>query len=55
MSIIGRILTVIKEQFNIPDTTECRLWRHYMSGNYELLTDVEQTISDAGIYGSQVS
>uniref|UniRef100_A0A1X7UAM8 DUSP domain-containing protein n=1 Tax=Amphimedon queenslandica TaxID=400682 RepID=A0A1X7UAM8_AMPQE len=52
---VSCIMTVIKEQFNIPDTTECRLWQHYMSGNYELLTDVEQAISDAGIYGSQVS
>ena len=48
-------MTVIKQQFKVPDTTECRLWQHYMTGNCELLTDVKQAISDAGIYGSQVS
>ena len=48
-------MTVIKQKFNIPDTTECRLWQHYMTNDYELLTNLQQTVSDAGIYGGQVS
>ena len=54
MSIIGRVMTVIKQKFNIPDTTECRLWQRYMTNSYELLTNLQQTMSDASIYG-QVS
>ena len=48
------ILTVMKEQFSIPDTTECRLWQRYMTNIYELLTDLQQTMA-AGIYSGQVS
>ena len=49
------ILRVTKEQFSVPDTTECRLWQCYMTGSYELLTNLQQTVSGAGIYGGQVS
>ena len=55
VSIIGRVFTVIKQQFNIPDTTECRLWQRYMTGNCELLTNLQQTVPDAGLYGGLVS
>ena len=48
-------MTVIKQQFSIPDTTECRLYQCCMTNRYELLTNLKQTISDAGIYGGQVS
>ena len=48
-------MTVTKQQFSIPDTTECRLWKRYMTNSYELLTNLQQTVSDAGIYGGQVS
>ncbi|XP_019855276.1 PREDICTED: ubiquitin carboxyl-terminal hydrolase 4-like [Amphimedon queenslandica] len=51
---ISRVLTVIKQQFNIPDTTECRLWKRYMINDYELLTNLQQTVSDAGIYEGQM-
>ena len=44
----------MKEQFSIPDTTECRLWLRYMTNIYELLTDLQQTMA-AGIYSGQVS
>ena len=46
------ILTVMKERFSIPDTTECRLWKRYMTGRHELLTNLQQTVYDAGLYGS---
>ena len=49
------ILRVMKEQFSIPDTTECRLWLRYMTNSHELITNLQQTVADAGIYGGQVS
>ena len=45
----------MKEQFSVPDTTECRPWQRYMTNNYELLTNLQQTVSGAGLYGGQVS
>ena len=45
----------MKEQFSVPDTTECRLWLCYMTNSPELLTNLQQTVLDAGIYGGQVS
>ena len=45
----------MKEQFSIPDTSEYRLWQRYMNGSLELMTNLQQTVSDAGIYGGQVS
>uniref|UniRef100_A0A1X7SQT9 DUSP domain-containing protein n=1 Tax=Amphimedon queenslandica TaxID=400682 RepID=A0A1X7SQT9_AMPQE len=51
---ISRLMTVIKEQFNIPDTTECRLWQQYMMNCFELLNNLQQTVAGAGIYGEQM-
>ena len=45
----------MKERYSIPDTTECRLWQRYMTNSYELITNLHQTVSGAGIYGGQVS
>ena len=48
-------MTVIKQQFNIPDTTECRIWSQCIKNKYVILADLKQAISDAGICGGQVS
>ena len=45
----------MKERYSIPDTTECRLWQRYMTNSYDLLTNLQQILSNAGIYGGQVS
>ena len=45
----------MKERYSIPDTTECRLWQCYMTNSHELLTNLQQRVSDAGLYGGQVS
>ena len=45
----------MKKRFSIPDTTECRLWKRYMITRHELITNLQQTVSDAGLYGGQVS
>ena len=42
------------ELFEISNDEETRLWQRYMTNSYELLTNQNQTVSDAGIYGGQV-
>lgn len=44
----------LREVFEVPSETETRLWQRYMTNSYELLSNSEQTLSDAGIYGGQV-
>uniref|UniRef100_A0A1X7TCN4 Tyrosine-protein kinase n=1 Tax=Amphimedon queenslandica TaxID=400682 RepID=A0A1X7TCN4_AMPQE len=39
----------MKQQFKISDTTECRIWECDFTGKYDLLTDFQQTVSDAVI------
>ena len=51
---IGNVIEKIRELFNLSKTTECRLWKCYMTNSYELLTNLTQTLLDAGIYGGQV-
>ena len=41
--------------FELPEDLECRLWQRYMTNSYELLNKPEQTLSDASLYGGQVS
>ena len=41
--------------FELPEDLECRLWQRYMTNSYELLNKPEQTLSDASVYGGQVS
>ena len=45
----------MKQQFNIPDTTECRISRRHMTKNFVSLTNLEDTLVDASIQGGQVS
>ena len=52
--IIGRVMTVMKQHFNIPDTTECRICREFVR-TYLPLENLKQAISEAGIRGGQVS
>ena len=50
---IGTAIQKIKELFNIPVTDESRLWQK-MKNSYDLLNNIDWTLSDAGIYGGQV-
>ena len=43
-----------KKVFNISEDTETRLWNKYMSHSCELLSNMEQTVQDAGLYQGQV-
>jgi ubiquitin carboxyl-terminal hydrolase 4/11/15 len=42
------------ELYEIPNDVETRIWQRYMSNTYELLSNLTQTLSDAGIYGGQL-
>ena len=53
--LLGDIVIVMKQQFNIPDTTECRISRCHMTKNFVSLTNLEDTLADASIQGGQVS
>ena len=33
---------------------ECRVWHRYMTSTYELLSDLNETLQDAGLYNGQV-
>ncbi|KAJ7312134.1 hypothetical protein JRQ81_006477 [Phrynocephalus forsythii] len=46
----------MRKLFNIPDGKEIRLWRRYMSNAsiYELLSKLDSTIEDSGLYQRQV-
>ena len=52
--IVDTVIQKIRELFSIPVTDECRLWQQCTKKSYSLFTDLDQTLSDAGIYGGQV-
>ena len=40
--------------FAIPKEAEARVWSKYVSNAYGLLTNLEYTVQDAGLYQGQV-
>ena len=52
---VGTVTAKIRTEFNVPDSAECRLWQRYTTNTYELLTKTNETLSEAGLYGGQVS
>ena len=50
----GDLEAVMRRLYAIPDDTPCRVWHRYMSHTYELLSDLFQTLQDAGLYNMQV-
>lgn len=47
-------MSEMKKVFNITEDTETRLWNKYMSNSCELLSNMEQTVQDVGLYQGQV-
>ena len=45
----------MRELFNVPKETVCRVWHQYMSSTYEVLSKPEQTLQGTGLYAGQVS
>lgn len=52
--VAGYVMSEAKKVFNISEDTETRLWNKYMSHSCELLSNMEQTVQDAGLYQGQV-
>ena len=44
----------MRQEFNIADEKEVRLWNRYMTNMYEQLNKKENTLQDAGLYSGQV-
>nr|XP_058960785.1 ubiquitin carboxyl-terminal hydrolase 4-like isoform X1 [Pocillopora verrucosa] len=51
---VGHLVSEMKTIFNIPEDAETRVWNKYMSSTYELLSNLEYTVQDAGLYQGQV-
>lgn len=51
---VGQVVSEMKKVFNIPEDAETRVWNKYMSSTYELLSNLEFTVQDAGLYQGQV-
>ena len=45
----------LKEEFQIDMDAKCRVWHRFMTHTYELLSNSEQTLQDAGLYNGQVN
>eukprot|EP00731_Ephydatia_muelleri_P021821 Em0014g412a len=50
---VAQLEAAMRELFNVPKETVCRVWHKYMSSTYEELSKPEQTLQDAGLYAGQ--
>lgn len=47
-------MSEMKKAFDIAEDAETRVWTKYMSNTYELLSNLEYSVQDAGLYQGQV-
>lgn len=47
-------MSEMRRVFNIAEEVETRVWTKYMSNAYDLLSNLEYTVQDAGLYQGQV-
>ena len=45
----------LRRTFGVPDSVECRVWHRYMTSCFELLSNAQETLQDAGLYNGQVN
>ncbi|XP_064399096.1 ubiquitin carboxyl-terminal hydrolase 4-like [Halichondria panicea] len=50
---VADLEAAIQGEFQIPSDTECRVWHRYMTHTYELLSNPDQSLQDAGLYNGQ--
>eukprot|EP00731_Ephydatia_muelleri_P021817 Em0014g408a len=50
---VAQLEAAMRELFNVPKETVCRVWYKYNSSLYEELSMPEQTLQDAGLYAGQ--
>ncbi|KAL5475256.1 hypothetical protein EMCRGX_G027332 [Ephydatia muelleri] len=53
-SFHAQLEAAMRELFNVPKETVCRVWYKYNSSLYEELSMPEQTLQDAGLYAGQL-
>ena len=51
---VGDLEAAIREEFQVDQAVECRVWHRFMTHTYELLSISSQTVQDAGLYNGQV-
>jgi len=44
----------MRRVFNIVEDAETRVWTKYMSNTHDLVSNLEYTVQDAGLYHGQV-
>ena len=44
----------LRSVFDVEKDVHCRVWHRYMTSTYELLSDPNQSLQDAGLYNGQV-
>lgn len=44
----------MRRVFDIAEEVETRVWTKYMSNTYDLVSNLEHTVQDAGLYHGQV-
>ena len=47
-------MNISKQLYDIPEEKECRLWHKYILSTYDLLSKLDETIYEAGLYTNQV-
>ena len=51
---VGYLEAVLKQEFEVEENTECRVWHRFMTHTYVLLPNCSQTLQDAHLYNGQV-
>ena len=51
---VENLKTALKQEFEVEEDAECRVWHIFMTHTYELLSNRSQTLQDAGLYNGQV-
>ncbi len=52
---VGDVEKQLRQTFQVPEETECRVWHRYMTSTYELLSNRDSSLQDVGLYSGQVS
>ena len=52
--IIAHLELEARKTFSVSESAQCKVWHHYMTNTYELLSNLSQTLQDAGLYNGQV-
>ena len=47
--LIGVVIQKTRESFNVSTTDECRLWKCYLANKYDVLINIDQTLSGASV------